>query len=216
MLEEAADRPARDPAGSLRTTATLAIVGGLSWALLPMWDALGGNGFWKLLFFAVPPLLIAAGLLGVHRFFRGTYGRAGRAGFLLSFSGLLLMAAGNAGEVASVAMSGKENEAAHLVFFLGFVLVAIPGAVLLGAALRRVEPSGGLVRTSALLLIVTLTLSILFGFVGSALADPESDTGFWLAIATPYGLTWALLGAGLWTGGYERTSEHSGSDSHGG
>jgi hypothetical protein len=177
VLEGTQPPPGSLPAPSLSTSSALAIVGGLSWALLPLWDARSTIGLWKLLAFAVPPLLIATALLGVHRFFRfrGTYGRGGRAGFLLSFSGLLLVAAGNAVEVITVALRGKENEAAHLVFFLGFVLVSLPGAVLLGLALRRVEPSGGLVRSSGLLLIVTLTLSILFGFVGSALADRVRD-----------------------------------------
>lgn len=184
------------PEKLLGGTSALAIVGGVSWALLPFWDSLPGNGLANLLFFVLPPLLIAAALVGMHRLHKQAYGRIGAAGFALSYTGLQLVAVGNAVEVVSVASRGEENDTAHLVFFAGFFLVALPGAVLLGMGLRRAGTSP-LVRLAGGLLVVTLTLSILFGFVGTAVAPPNTDVGFWLAVATPYGLTWMLIGVGL-------------------
>lgn len=179
-----------------RTLSWAALAGGFGWALLPVWETLSlphGVGY---LFHVLPLALIGFGLLLVRRLQAHGHSRAGGAGVLVSLVGVTLMTAGNAVEVTTLTMTGEENETGHLIFFLGLLLVLLPGSLLLGVALWRTHliPHA---RLGGGLLATVLPLGILFGMLAGLVTDPEGDTAFWTAIATPYGLAWAVTGVGL-------------------
>lgn len=188
-------------------SARAGMLGGILWALLPLGfisvsiqDAQPGTPghvavaalYWLL---AVLPLaLLLVGLAGLRAQHGETYGRLGKAGFLISFAALALMFIGNAVEVASLTFSGSESAVGHSAFLIGFLLLLI-GSAPLGIALARTQRAAGS-RMGGLLLVGLLPLGILLAVVLGTVA-PGTDIGFWAAITVPYGISWTLIGNGL-------------------
>jgi hypothetical protein len=179
-----------------RRAPVLAVLGGALWALLPAWDLLPWPDIFGLLDAVLPVVIIALALVGLHQRHATTYGRLGHVGFGITIVGLALMGVGNTVEILSLASSGRENELGHLLFFLGYFLVILPGAVLLGLAVRRADlfPAARLV---GLVLVLVLPLSILLGVLAGLVAPPSGDVAFWVTMATGYGIAWVLLGLGM-------------------
>lgn len=185
-----------------RWGALAAMVGGALWALFPFGtpivdDAEPGtlaypasvayNWFMAVL----PLLLLVVGVAMLYVSQRGTYGLLGKVGFPVSILALGAMFIGNAVEVASITFRGSESAVGHSFFLIGFLLLLV-GSVLVGLAIWRVrrDPSA---RSGSLLLIGALPLGILLAVVLGSLV-PESDLGFWAAIAVPFGAAWVVLG----------------------
>lgn len=178
------------------------MLGGALWALFPFGTPIANIEepgtlaypasvayYW--LMAVIPLLLLLVGLAGLYAVQRGTYGRLGKVGFPVSILALGLMFAGNAMEVASLTFFGSKSAVGHFTFLIGF-LVLLVGSVLVGLAIWRVRqdtPS----RSGSLLLIGALPLGILLAIVLGSIV-PESDLGFWAAIAVPYGVAWVVLG----------------------
>jgi len=178
------------------------MLGGALWALFPFGTPIANIEepgtlaypasvayYW--LMAVVPLLLLLVGLLGIYVGQRGTYGRLGKVGFPVSILALGLMFAGNAVEVASLTFLGTKSAVGHFSFLIGFLLLLI-GSVLVGLAVWRArrDPTA---RSGSLLLVGALPLGILLAAVLGSLL-PESNLGFWAAIAVPFGVAWVLLG----------------------
>ncbi len=185
-----------------RWSALAAMLGGALWALFPFGTPIANIEepgtlsyplsvayYW--LMAVIPLLLLLVGLIGLYARQRGTYGRLGKVGFPVSILALGLMFAGNAVEVASLTLLTSKSAVGHFTFLIGF-LVLLVGSLLVGLSIwrmRRDPPS----RSGSLLLIGALPLGILLAVVLGSLV-PESDLGFWAAIAVPFGIAWVVLG----------------------
>lgn len=188
-----------------RWGALAAMLGGAMWALFPFGTPIAesaepGTSAYPAsvayygLMAVIPLLLLLVGLAGLYVGQRGNYGRLGRVGFPVSILALGLMFTGNAVEVTSITFRGSESAVGHFTFLIGFLLLLV-GSVLIGLAIwraRRDSPS----RLGSLLLIGALPLGILLAIVLGSLV-PESDLGFWAAIAVPFGVAWVVLGRGF-------------------
>lgn len=187
--------------------ATLGMIGGALWALLPAaWSVASVDDveFGTLAFVAValsywifavlPPVLILAGVTALRRTLGGTVGRIGTTGLVIAGLGYAAMAAGNATEVASISFGGDTVAWGHALLLVGF-LVSIVGGIVLGIVVFR-RRREALARAAALLLTLAFPVGLGIGFVGSAV-DPNNDAWFWAAIAVPTGIAWVLLGASL-------------------
>lgn len=202
-------------ASYVRWGALSAMVGGALWALFPFGTPIanieesGTPGYvasvaYDWLLGVLPLLLLLVGLAMLYLSQRGTYGWLGKVGFPVSILALVAMFAGNAMEVASLTFRGSESAVGHFVFLIGF-LVLLVGSVLVGLAIwrtRRDAPS----RAGSLLLIGALPLGILLAVVLGSLV-PESDLGFWAAIAVPFGLAWLVLGRAFRASGTETVGQ---------
>ncbi|MCA1848513.1 MAG: flippase [Actinobacteria bacterium] len=119
----------------------LCVPGGVLWALSPLGIHLSElrfhtpNVFWKL--FPSAPLLLMAGLIGLHVLISVRSGRLERAGFYTSLLGMLLILAGAVGEfwlrIDDVYIM---TAPAYRAFRLGLVVMAA-GSILLGVAIGR-------------------------------------------------------------------------------
>jgi hypothetical protein len=174
----------------------LAISGGGLWALLPATSLLPWPDIFGLLTYVLPVVLIALAVVGLHQRHTFADGRRVRIGFATTVLGLAMMGLGNAIEIVSLASIGRENAFGHLVFFGGYLLVMLPGAVLLGLALRNAGPLP-VVRLVGVFLMLVLPVSILLGLLASLFAPPSGDIAFWVTMSTGYGLVWVLLGLSL-------------------
>jgi hypothetical protein len=187
--------------------ATTGMVGGALWALLPVaWgaanfdDVESGTLAWfgvaaaSWIFAVLPPALMAVGLTALRRALGAGASRTVRTGLVASALGLASMTLGNGIEVASMTAGRGEVDLGHTLFLLGFLVSAL-GSIVVGAGVfrRRNDASS---RVAGLLLGLALPLGLGIAVLGSALA-PESDAGFWAAIAVPTGLAWILLGRSL-------------------
>lgn len=189
-------------ANYVRWGALAAMVGGALWALFPFGTPLANieesgtpayaiSVAYDWLMAVLPLFLLLVGLAMLYISQRGAYGRLGKVGFPVSILALGAMFAGNAIEVASLTFSGSESAVGHFTFLIGF-LVLLVGSVFLGFALRRMRQDGPS-RWGGLVLICALPLGILLAVALGSLV-PESDLGFWAAIAVPYGVAWTVLG----------------------
>ena len=181
-----------------------ALVGGVLWALWPLgtpifFETLGRTGdidlqgrIYGMVATAALALLVV-GLVSLHRLHKGHYGRIGVAGFVLSLSALVLMLPGLS--MDALAYGTQLSELGHMAFLIGF-LVSILGSIVLGFAIRRarVLPRA---RWVGPLLAVAIPLGIAAMIVGESVAPGPGDLWFWIAIATPYGSAWAVLGSEL-------------------
>jgi hypothetical protein len=185
--------------------ATLGMVGGALWLLLPFaWSAVrledhptGSAAFVAVaasywLFAVLPPALLVVGLTALRTALGP--GRAATVGTVLSGIGLGSMALGNGIEVASMSVGGGEVALGHALFLLGF-LVSVVGGIVLGIVVVR-RRRDALSRAAGLILALALPLGIGLAFLGDAVS-PGTDAGFWAAIAVPTGIAWVLLGASL-------------------
>ncbi len=183
--------------------ATIGLVGGALWALLPVaWsvasleDAEFGTlqfvavaaSYW--IFLTLAPLLVIAGIVALQRTLGPDVGRVARAGFVVAAAGMGAMGVGNGIEVASMSAGGGEVSLGHTVFLIGF-LVSVVGGIVLGVTVIR-RRSDVLSRVAGWLLTLALPVGIGIGVLGSAI-DPNNDAWFWAAIAVPTGIAWALL-----------------------
>ena len=198
-------------AGTARDTvprrATLGLVGGALWVLLPLaWSlvSLEDQEFGTLAFVAVaasywifavlPPALLVVGHTALRSALGAGAGKAGATGIVLACLGLGAMATGNGIEVASLSAGGGTVAVGHAIFLVGF-LVSIAGALLVGITVIRRRPDP-LSRIAGWVLVLALPLGIGIAVLGGLIA-PEGDGGFWAAIAVPTGIAWVLLGASL-------------------
>ena len=192
---------------SAQRTATLGLLGGALWALLPVaWsvakvdDVEFGTlsfiavaaSYW--VFAVVPPLLLVAGISALRRTLGESAGRVGLAGMIVAGIGYAAMSLGIGIEVASISFGGGEVALGHATLLIGF-LVSIVGGILLGVVVFR-RRRDGLSRAAGLLLGVAFPLGLGLGFLGSTF-DPNNDAWFWAAIAVPTGIAWVLLGTSL-------------------
>ena len=185
-----------------RWGALATMMGGALWALFPFGTPIANieepgtlaypaSVAYYGLMAVIPLLLLLVGLAMLYAAHRGTYGRLGKVGFPVSILALGLMFTGNAVEVASLAFFGTTNAVGHFTFLTGFLMLLV-GSVLVGLAIWRVRrdtPS----RLGSLLLIGALPFGILLAVVLGSLV-PESDLGFWAAVAVPFGVAWVVLG----------------------
>src|SRR3712207_7947896 len=111
--------------------ATIGMIGGALWALLPVaWSFanLDDVEYGTLDFFAVAfsywiflvlaPALIVVGRTDLYRALGPTAGRTGRTGMVVAGAGLAAMALGNGIEVASISAGGGEVSAGHVILFV--------------------------------------------------------------------------------------------------
>ena len=115
----------------------LCVPGGVLWALSPLGVHLSElrfhtpNVFWKL--FPSAPLLLMAGLIGLHALISVRSGRLERAGFYTSLLGMLLILAGAVGEFwlriddvyIMTAPAYRAFRLGLLVFGVGSILFAV-------------------------------------------------------------------------------------------
>lgn len=122
------------------------IPGGGLWALTPMGIALaesrlpsGADGFWQL--FVSAPLLLIVGVAGLHlRRISGAGGPLRWTSFLVTFAGLVLVAAGNVGQFwLGLDDTFILTAPAYHAFRVGLVVAAV-GAVLIGVSALQDRP----------------------------------------------------------------------------
>ena len=174
------------------------IVGGVLWAVTPLREPLlggelPGHPVFRPYNFAlvVIAVLLALGLLALHTRYKGSYGRLGMAGFVITSLGYALLFFGSIPAVflspegfTDLIMGGQD------LGFLG-ALVAGVGAILLGIALWRVRAAS---RLGALLLIIALPAGIV-GVVLLSTVGLVSSAG--LPLTFLYGAAWVVLGIQL-------------------
>ncbi len=202
-------------ANYVRWGALAAMVGGMLWALFPFGTPIASIEdagaptypasvayYWVMA--VLPLLLLLVGVAMLYFSQRGAYGLLGKVGFPVSILALGAMFAGNAVEIASLTFRGSESAVGHSAFLIGF-LVLLVGSVLVGLAIWRTRRDGPS-RSGSLLLIGTLPLGLLLAVVLGSLA-PESDLGFWAAIAVPFGVAWMVLGRAFRASGTEMAGQ---------
>ena len=194
------------------------LVGGLLWALWPLGTPMFFETLWTTgeidlrgrlygLVATAALALLVVGLVSLHRLHRGRYGRIGVAGFVLSLGALVLMLPGLA--MDALAYGTQLSELGHMAFLIGFLGLLL-GSIPLGFAIRRagVLPHA---RWVSPLLAVAIPLGIAAMIVGESVAPRADDLWFWIAIATPYGLCWVVLGSELRSGSGETATEEASS-----
>lgn len=163
----------------LRPAALAGIVGGALWGVKVILDGVAPASRIADLtddFYFVAPLLMLAGLAGVHARYSPRIRGIGRTGFVNGFIGLVLLAAGF---VAGLSFGSEE---AMRISSFGFLILAF-GLVLLG--LETIK-AGAFPRWSFLPLAMGLLvpLSVVFGDVALLRAP----------LSALFGLGWVLLG----------------------
>lgn len=177
----------------IRWAGLAAMVGGVLWALWTVGFNFVGYGepgtlayeryeaYNRLLPLALLPVMV--GFLGLHAVQRRSYGRLGRAGFIMALVGLALAVAGSVGEfwVFTMQPYGEANgrDASWMIYLLGHLVLAI-GSVLFGIATVGAKVLPGKTAT-------------LFAVLGAAVVLPFFGA---LIFAIPF--TW--LGHMLWSG----------------
>lgn len=154
-----------------------AVAGGILWSAKVLADefAAGSTGFTDDLLFVVP-LLFAAGTAGIWSRYSGRMESRANAGFVQTFAGLALLAAGLFLDLTL----GVEDTARISSF--GFIILAL-GLVLLGFSTLRTDP---LPRWNFLPLALGLIIpaNIVFGNLEAA----------GVTLSALFGLGWAALG----------------------
>jgi Ca2+/Na+ antiporter len=179
-----------------------AMVGGVLWALSPIGeDLFGGGGHPQSpafrpfnLLVEIMSILLIVGLLAVHFRYNRTYGRLGRAGFVVILGSYALGFIGGIPALLFPFPSGTLRDVVMIGQGLGFLsaLISGVGAVLLGIALWRTR---AVARLGALLLIIALPV----GFpVVVALNFTRFMESAGLAFVVPYGVAWVIVGYQLW------------------
>lgn len=169
-----------------------AVLGGVLWAVNAALYRGGDFGPAAGLLFLLP-LLFALGLAGVYVRYAGRMQNQGNAGFVQSFAGLALLAAGLFGDLTL----GVEGSARAVTF--GYLILTL-GLVLLGFAVLKTEP---LSRWNFLPLALGLITP--FSIIVSGV-EPLQVT-----LSALFGIGWAALGYILLSdreaGDTERTSQ---------
>ena len=181
----------------LRWTGLLCVPGGILWALSPVGVYISDvrfhtpNVFWKL--FPSAPLLLLAGLLGLHFLVSDRSGWLERAGFFLALLGLVLILVGDVGEFW-LGLDDRYIMAApaYRAFRLGLVVLGV-GSVLFGVAAGR---DGALPVWSAL----PFALGALCGLISFSRDLGQFGTVLWIL----FGLGWVWLGLALLLEGVAR------------
>jgi hypothetical protein len=181
----------------LRWMGLLCVPGGVLWALSPLGVYLSElrfdtpNVFWKL--FPPAPLLLMAGLIGLHALISGRSGRLERVGFYVALLGFLLILAGDIGEfwlrIDDVYIM---TAPAYRAFRVGLFVLAV-GAILFGVALGRD-------RTLPVWGALPFAIGALCGLI-SVIRDLGS---FGAALWILFGLGWIWLGLTLLVEGLSR------------
>lgn len=186
-----------------RTAATALIVGGALWAVFPVGtpalsleDAGAATFPYAVAYYTVmavlPLLLLAAGIITLARGTSRDSGKLVRAGFAVTSLGVFAMFAGNAIEVATLAVIGQKSAVGHMAFLFGF-LGSLVGSAILGAGMWRSSRDRA-TRIGAAVLMGLLPLGFALGAALAPIA-PQSDMGFWAAISVPTSMAWIILGA---------------------
>jgi hypothetical protein len=175
----------------------LCVPGGVLWALSPLGVYLSElrfdtpNVFWKL--FPPAPLLLMAGLIGLHARISGRSGRLEKVGFYVALLGYLLILAGDIGEfwlrIDDVYIM---TAPAYRTFRLGLFVLAV-GAILFGVAVgrERTLPVWGALPFAIGALCGLISVSRDLGSFGAAL---------WIL----FGVGWIWLGLALLVEGLSR------------
>jgi O-antigen/teichoic acid export membrane protein len=181
----------------LRWSVLLCVPGGVLWALSPVGVHLSEtrfhtpNVFWKL--FPSAPLLLLAGLIGLHLLVSGRSGWLERAGFVLALLGLVLVLVGDVGEF----WLGLDDRyimtaPAYHAFRTGLVVLAV-GSVLLGVAAGRD-------RTLPIWGALPFAIGALCGLVSFSRDLGQFGAALWML----FGLGWAWLGLAVLVEGISR------------
>lgn len=189
-------------------SAIAGMLGGVGWMLFPLGipvteigaeEGAPPTGAAALAYFALllvlPAALLLAGLVGLRVRHRGSFGRLGVAGPVVSFLGVALMGTGNAVELVALATVGDLNAIGYVMTMVGYLLVVI-GSPLLGVAVIRagVLPSA---RTAGLALALVAPIDIgLFVLAGLGLGD-DSESLFWFTVTFAYGLAFVVVATAL-------------------
>ncbi len=170
----------------LRLSALMCLPGGVLWALSPLGVHFSElkfktpNVFWKL--FPSAPLLLLIGVVGVHFWLSGRYGRLGKIGLFVILLGLTLVIAGDVGlywlQIDNVYIMSAP---AYRTFRIGLLILGV-GSVIYGVAnlWRRTLPDWA-------------SLPFTIGAV-CGLASFVRDSGqFGATLWVMYGAGWAWL-----------------------
>lgn len=140
--------------------------------------------FWKL--FPSAPLLLLLGLAGLFFLFAGRHGWFGKAGFLLTLSGLALAIAGGVGQFwLGLDDTYMVTAPAYRGFRLGLILLAA-GSIVVGVA-----------AFGARTLPRWVTPVFVAGSVGALVAVSRDFGSVGAALWISYGACWVLLGLAL-------------------
>lgn len=139
----------------------------------------------------VPLVLMLFGVLGVHAYHKGAYGRMGTIGYGMSTIGLVIMILTELYGVSSAAAYAEEGW--FMIFVVSLFVLVLGGGLPFGLAMRRAKKLPALGPT---ILAVALPVCVA-GFAG-LLAIGFEGTPF-VVITTVYGAAWAILGYHLWT-----------------
>lgn len=135
----------------------------------------------------VPLILMPFGVLGVHAYHKGVYGRLGTIDYGMSTIGPVILILTELYGVSSAAAYAEEGW--FMIFVVSLFVLVLGG----GLAMRRAKKLPALGPT---ILVVALPVCVA-GFAG-LLAIGFEGTPF-VVITTVYGAAWAILGYHLWT-----------------
>jgi O-antigen/teichoic acid export membrane protein len=181
----------------LRWSVLLCVPGGVLWALSPLGVQLSEarfhtpNVFWKL--FPSAPLLLLAGLVGLHLLVSSRSGRLERAGFFVALLGLVLVVAGAVGEFW-LGLDDRYIMTApgYHSFRAGLVVFAV-GSILFGVAAGRE-------RTLPVWGVLPFAIGSLCGLVSFSRDLGQLGAALWIL----FGLAWAWLGFAVFVEGLSR------------
>jgi hypothetical protein len=173
------------------------VPGGVLWALSPVGVYISDlrfhtpNVFWKL--FPSAPLLLLAGLIGLHFLISGRSGWLEKAGFFLALLGLALILFGDVGEFW-LGLDDRYIMAApaYRAFRLGLLVFGV-GSLLFGIAAGRD-------RTLPVWGALPFAIGALCGLVSFSRDLGQLGTALWIL----FGLGWAWLGFALLLEGVAR------------
>lgn len=201
--------------GRTRWLSGAGVVGGLIWAFAPVgvvvaitgWDVpvvrSVAGGFLGLV--GVSVFLMGAGVIGLHRFATGRYGRLGRYGAGIMGLGLLLLLPGSVFPSGFLPVSISSR--IPVVFFAGLFVLAI-GSLLVGVSAWRTNT---IPAPAALFLAAALPAGLVVGGVVMVITGQPIALAAGLMI--PFGLAWAIVEGYVWrevsrsSTGPSRTSE---------
>lgn len=185
---------------------TAGLIGGAAWVLFPWATPLAetedgstpvlgdvGSGLYFALLLVVPVALLLMGLAGLHALHRDRYGRLGRVGAGITAVGLAGMLVGLGWEATTITATGEESTFGYAFWMIGFLLL-LPGSVVLGLAVRRARVLPG-ARAAGVALVLAIPVAIALSAVAGTVLPGQ--TGFWVGLTVPYGLTWLLLATGM-------------------
>jgi O-antigen/teichoic acid export membrane protein len=181
----------------LRWTGLLCVPGGVLWALSPLGVYISDmrfhtpNVFWKL--FPSAPLLLLAGLLGLHFLVSRRSGWLEKVGFFLALLGLVMILVGDVGEFW-LGLDDRYIMAApaYRALRLGLLVFGV-GSILFGVATGRD-------RTLPVLGALPFAITSLCGLFSFSRDLGQFGTALWIL----FGLGWAWLGFTLLVDGLAR------------